>query len=72
MTIIRLLFIWLQIRALEATVAGQTDVLPLIQDPETAARVTMAREGYLSEIIDLKAEWRRLRRGEGVRRVRQA
>lgn len=60
------IMLWLQIRALEATAQGQADVLHLVTG-EQRERVKWAHMNTLAEITRLKAEYRRIRRGAGVR-----
>lgn len=64
-----LAWIWIQIRALEATAQGQQEVIELLRDQETLDKVCVANLTTLAEIDRLKAEYRRVRRGNGLRPV---
>jgi len=62
-------FLWIKIRALEATAQGQQDVLALVSDTERRGRIQVAHMGTLAEITRLKSEYRRLQRGAGIRAI---
>ena len=63
------LFLWLKIRALQITAQGQQDVLHLVVDPATRERIQLAHINTLAEIDHLKAQRRRLIRGNGIKTV---
>ena len=63
------LFLWLKIRALQITAQGQQDVLHLVVDPATRERIKLAHINTLAEIDRLKAQRRRLLRGNGIKAV---
>lgn len=54
MNTLKLIGLWLQLRALEATLYGQEEALTVVRDPETINRITMAR-------INCRREWHRVR-----------
>ena len=54
MNTLKLIGLWLQLRALEATLYGQEEALTVVRDPETVNRITMAR-------INCRREWHRVR-----------
>ena len=54
MNTLKLIGLWLQLRALEATMYGQEEALTVVRDPETINRITMAR-------INCRREWHRVR-----------
>ena len=54
MSTLKLIGLWLQLRALEATLYGQEEALTVVRDPETINRITMAR-------INCRREWHRVR-----------
>jgi hypothetical protein len=63
------IFLWLKIRALQITAQGQQDVLHLVADTATRERIQLAHINTLAEIDRLKAQRRRLLRGNGIRAV---
>lgn len=67
--IIKLICLWFHIRALEATAQGQMDALPLVRCEETRCKIAFAHMRVLVEIDRLKAERRRIKRGNGIRAV---
>lgn len=69
MKFIALLFIVLKIREMEATAQGQIDALPMVRCEETRNRIVLAHLNALAEIDRLKAEYRKLLRGRGIRAV---
>ena len=54
MSTLKLIGLWFQLRALEATLYGQEEALTVVRDPETVNRITMAR-------INCRREWHRVR-----------
>ncbi len=54
MNTLKLIGLWLQLRALEATLYGQEEALTVVRDPETINRITLAR-------INCRREWHRVR-----------
>ena len=54
MNTLKLIGLWLQLRALEATMYGQEEALTVVRDPETINRITLAR-------INCRREWHRIR-----------
>jgi len=54
MNTLKLIGLWLQLRALEATLYGQEEALTVVRDPETINRITLAR-------INCRREWHRIR-----------
>lgn len=66
------LLIWIQIRALEATAQGQQDMLALVSDESSRNRIVIAHLSALAKIDGLKAEYRRIHRGAGVKAWRAA
>ena len=66
----RLTLLALQIRALEATAQGQQEVLSLLawssQDHEQWVRINMRHQATKLEIIQRKAEWRRIKYCRGI------
>jgi len=63
------LFLWLKIRALQITAQGQQDVLHLVVDPATRERINLAHLNTMAEIDRIKAQRRRLLRGNGIKAV---
>lgn len=54
MKTLKLIGIWCQLRALEATLYGQEEALIVVRDPETINAITLAR-------INTRREWHRVR-----------
>ena len=54
MRTLKLIVLWFQLRALEATLYGQEEALTVVRDPETINRITMAR-------INCRREWHRVK-----------
>ena len=54
MRTLKLIGLWFQLRALEATLYGQEEALTVVRDPETINRITLAR-------INCRREWHRVR-----------
>lgn len=71
MTKIKLFWLWVQIRALEAFAQGQQDTLALVADGETRHRMKMRHANVLTEITRLKAERRKIQRGSGISAIIQ-
>ena len=63
---VRLLWLTIQIRCLEATADGRTQVLALVADPAARERMLLAQANLLLEITRLKREYRRVVRGGGL------
>ena len=63
---VRLLWLTIQIRCLEATADGRTQVLALVADPASRERMLLAQANLLLEITRLKREYRRVVRGGGL------
>lgn len=61
------IILWFQIRALEASAQGQVDVLRMPLAEEYRGKVFKSHMNTLAEITRLKAEYRRIKRGNGVR-----
>jgi hypothetical protein len=62
-----LISLWIQIRALEATADGQSVTLHLVAETDTRHRLQMRHVELLAEITRLKSEYRRIKRGNGIR-----
>ena len=71
MYIIKLAIVWFQIRAMEATIQGQMDVIPLLRG-EQRDRVIFAHKAAEAELCRLKAKYRKLCRGNGIEAWRTA
>lgn len=69
MKTIKLFFLWLQIRALEAFAQGQQDTLAMVADDSTRQRMKWQHMNTLAEITRLKAERRRIKRGDGIKAI---
>ena len=54
MSTLKLIGLWFQLRALEATLYGQEEALLVVRDPETINRIVLAR-------INCRREWHRVR-----------
>ena len=63
---IKLAIYWLRIRSMEATAQGRADVLRFVADHETRSRMLLAQESLIAEIARVKAERRRMIRGDGM------
>lgn len=61
MKLIRLAIIWFQIRALEATIDGQSACLEVVRDPGLTNRIIIAQIGARNDLRRLRKEWRELR-----------
>jgi len=59
--------LWLQIRSLEITADNRALVSNYIKDPVVASDMKMRQANLLVEITRLKAEYRKMTRGSGVR-----
>jgi len=59
--------LWLQIRSLEITADNRALVSNYIKDPVVASDMKMRQANLLVEITRLKAEYRKLARGSGVK-----
>ena len=57
---VRLVWLTIQIRCLEATADGRTQVLKLVADRPTRGAMLLAQATLLLEITRLKREYRRL------------
>lgn len=64
---ITLIFLWLQIRALEINADGQHQCLRLVADHVTRTKMLASHATLLSHITRLKSEYRRIKRGHGIR-----
>jgi hypothetical protein len=64
---IKLAIYWIRIRAMETTAHGRSDILRFVADHETRSRMLLAQESLMIEIIRLKADRRRMIRGEGLK-----
>jgi hypothetical protein len=54
MKTINIIFLWCQLRAIEATLYGQEEMLSCVRDPATINRIHMAR-------INARREWHRVK-----------
>ncbi|MFM7010865.1 MAG: hypothetical protein ACKO0Z_16340 [Betaproteobacteria bacterium] len=61
----RLIILWFQIRAQEAFIQGQIDTLPLLRG-EVRNRAYIAHKNAEAELLRLKSEYRRIKRGNGI------
>lgn len=66
MRLIQLIWLRLQIMALQATAQGQLDALPMIRCEETRNRIILAHLNALAEIDRMETEFRRVSRGRGI------
>ena len=57
---VRLMWLTIQIRCLEATADGRTQVLKMVADRPTRSAMLLAQATLLLEITRLKREYRRL------------
>ena len=64
---LKLAVMWLQIRALQINADGQVKCLAIVSDRERYAAMKISNETTLAEITRLKAEYRRIKRGHGIR-----
>ena len=69
MRTLKLIGLWFELRAIEATLYGQEEWLPLLTDPETINRVTMARINCRREWHRVKARYLELKRSRNVWRT---
>lgn len=63
---LRLIILWFQVRAQQAFVQGQMDTLPLLRG-EARNRASLAHRNAEAELLRLEAEYRKAKRGSGVR-----
>lgn len=61
------LFLRFKIRSLEITADNRTKLLFLVSDEEKRAGMKIMQANLLAEITALKAEYRRLVRGDGIK-----
>lgn len=66
MKTIRILILWFQLRAMEATLYGQEEALTVVRDPEAVNRITMARINCRREWHRVKARYLELKRSRNV------
>lgn len=69
MKTLKLIGLWCQLRALEATMYGQEEALIVVRDPETINAITMARINTRREWHRVKGEYLMLKRSLNVWRV---
>ena len=69
MNTLKLIGLWLQLRALEATMYGQEEALTVVRDPETVNRITMSRINCRREWHRVKARYLELKRSRNVWRT---
>lgn len=69
MKTLKLIGLCCQLRALEATMYGQEEVLTVVRDPETINAITMARINTRREWHRVKGEYLALKRSRNVWRV---
>ena len=61
------LFLWFKIRSLEITADNRTALMCLVTDEATRANMKLAQANLLMEITALKAKYRRMQRGNGIK-----
>jgi hypothetical protein len=61
------LFLWFKIRSLEITADNRTKLLCLVADEAKRVDMKIMQANLLAEITALKAEYRRLVRGNGIK-----
>lgn len=69
MNTLKLIGLWLQLRAIEATLYGQEECLSVVRDPETINRITLARIEAKREWHRIKGEYLELKRSRNIWRV---
>ena len=69
MNTLKLIGLWLQLRALEATLYGQEEALTIVRDPETINRITLARINCRREWHRVKGEYLELKRSRNIWRI---
>ena len=69
MNTLKLIGLWLQLRALEATLYGQEEALTVVRDPETVNRITLARINCRREWHRVKGEYLELKRSRNIWRI---
>ena len=69
MNTLKLIGLWLQLRALEATMYGQEEALTVVRDPETINRITLARINCRREWHRVKGEYLELKRSRNIWRI---
>lgn len=61
------MFLWFKIRSLEITADSRDRLMYWVDDESTRANMKLAQANLLMEITALKAEYRRLVRGDGLK-----
>ena len=69
MKTLKLIGLWCQLRALEATLYGQEEALIFVRDPATINTITLARINTRREWHRVKGEYLMLKRSMNVWRV---
>jgi len=72
MNTLRKVALWLQIRSLEITAHGQVMALSMMTSVPDWQHLKIAHADLLAEISRLKAEYRKLQRGTGLKAWRSA
>jgi hypothetical protein len=66
MKYLHLAFLWLQIRSLEITAHGQEMAMGMVSSIPDWQHIKIVHADLLTEISVLKAEYRRIKRGNGL------